>query len=106
MARTAHFALHRIALPAPPGTIGATLFAAGDTWIGALVPKRWARRAVRRNLIRRQIHALAALPELARSATLIRLRTAYARDAFPSARSAALKRTVRAELRQLLVKTR
>lgn len=102
VAHTRHFAWHRLReLPPadwPPASPG--------PWLGALVPKRWARRAVTRNAIRRQIHALgaarlAALP----GAHLIRLRAAFAPDAFPSATSRALRRAVRAELEQLLART-
>jgi division/cell wall cluster transcriptional repressor MraZ len=31
------------------------LFAVRDVWLGAMVPKRWAKRAVTRNSIKRQI---------------------------------------------------
>ena len=54
IARTAHFALHCLALESPH-----PLFAPEGASLGALVPKRWARRAVTRNTIRRQIYALA-----------------------------------------------
>ena len=35
-----------------------TLFSIEDVWMGALVPKRWARRAVTRNAIKRQIYSV------------------------------------------------
>ncbi|HMN19935.1 MAG TPA: ribonuclease P protein component [Ottowia sp.] len=103
VARTPHFAWHRLQEPVPAD--GST--ASQGPWLGALVPKRWARRAVTRNAIRRQVHALgaarlAALP----GAHLIRLRAAFPVDAFPSASSRALKRAVRAELEQLLAQAR
>lgn len=99
VARTRHFAWHRLR-ELPPAEWA---LAPHGPWLGALVPKRWARRAVTRNAIGRQVHALgaarlAALP----GAHLIRLRAAFAPDAFPSASSRALKRAVRAELEQLL----
>jgi ribonuclease P protein component len=58
VARTAHFALHRRPAPAlAPGDDA--LFGPPDTaWLGAMTPKRWARRAVTRNAIRRQIYAV------------------------------------------------
>ncbi|WP_373368279.1 ribonuclease P protein component [Ottowia beijingensis] len=65
-----------------------------------MVPKRWARRAVTRNAIRRQIHAVgeSLQPPLAADAHLVRLRAGFARSQFPSASSTALKAAVRAEL--------
>ncbi len=72
-------------------------------WLGAMVPKRWARRAVTRNTIKRQIYAVSAgfqagLPERAH---LVRLRSGFDKKLFPSASSEALKASVRQELLQL-----
>ncbi|MDR2154835.1 MAG: ribonuclease P protein component [Burkholderiaceae bacterium] len=103
VARTAHFALHRLTAPTQTPD-GASLFApAGTVWLGAMTPKRWARRAVTRNAIRRQVYAVAQnlMPVLSTGAHLVRLRSAFAPAQFPSARSDALKRAVRAELLQL-----
>lgn len=107
VARTPHFAWHRLRELAPAQAASPADWSAAPhgPWLGALVPKRWARRAVTRNAIRRQVHALgaarlAALP----GAHLIRLRAAFPADAFPSASSRALKRAVRAELEQLLAR--
>ena len=74
--------------------------------MGALTPKRWAKRAVTRNLIRRQIHAVAHEFEktLLPTAYVVRLRAAFPAQKFVSASSAALKQTVRAELKQLFGK--
>jgi len=109
-ARTAHFALHRLPAAAmAEGSASAALFAPpGVLWIGAMVPKRWARRAVTRNAIRRQIYAVADqfTPPLDAGAHLVRLRAAFAPAQFPSASSPALKRAVRAELQQLFAKLR
>ncbi len=58
VARTAHFALHRCALDL--ASSAQPLFASDDVWLGAMVPKRWARRAVTRNAIKRQIYAVSA----------------------------------------------
>lgn len=71
-----------------------------------MTPKRWARRAVTRNAIRRQIYALGgelalALPP---AAHVVRLRAAFDRSQFPSASSLALKQAVRAELQQLFAR--
>jgi ribonuclease P protein component len=104
IARTPHFAWHCLRLDGTPSAAAAsTLFPPGNSWLGALVPKRWARRAVRRNLIRRQIHALdehCGMPT--GSASVIRMHATFERSTYPSASSEALKRAVRAELRDLL----
>jgi len=126
--RTEHFALHRAGLgpapeaPAPPPQQPATdghptvqpagprsagsaaLFAVrGEPWIGAVLPRRWARRAVTRNAIRRQIYAVSQdfEPQLPAAAHVVRLRAGFDRTQFPSASSTALKRAVRAELQRL-----
>ncbi|MBS0317340.1 MAG: ribonuclease P protein component [Proteobacteria bacterium] len=69
-----------------------------------MLPKRWARRAVTRNTLRRQIYSVAAEfePRLAQAAHLVRLRSGFDRRLFPSATSEALRRAVRTELQQLL----
>jgi len=102
VARTAHFALHRCALAAPDGV--EPLFATEDVWLGAMVPKRWARRAVTRNAIKRQIYTVSAAvaESLPRAAHVVRLRAAFDRQKFVSATSDKLKAAVRAELQQLL----
>ncbi len=73
--------------------------------IGALIPKRWAKRAVTRNAIRRQIYAWfegVNHPQSAhRPATgwfVVRLRASFGGDVPPCAKSLALTRAVRAEL--------
>ena len=96
VAKTAHFALHR--LPLDPNGSAASLFPACDAWLGVVLPKRWARRAVTRNAIRRQVYATAALAPLPCAAHVVRLRAAFSREQFVSARSAALTRAVRDEL--------
>ena len=102
VARTAHFALHRCALDAPGGA--SPLFACDHAWLGALVTKRWARRAVTRNAIKRQIYTVSALAEasLPPAAHVVRLRAGFDRKQFVSATSDKLKAAVRAELQQLL----
>ncbi|MHA7602397.1 ribonuclease P protein component [Alicycliphilus sp. T452] len=118
VSRTAHFALHRLGLPAagaapagpdplPKAWESQALFAVPQgqpgVWLGAMVPKRWARRAVTRNTIKRQIHAVAAgfEPRMPQAAHVVRLRAAFDRKHFVSATSDALKAAVRAELQQL-----
>ncbi|HEY2256903.1 MAG TPA: ribonuclease P protein component [Variovorax sp.] len=102
VARTAHFALHRCALDAPGNA--EALFDRQEPWIGAMVPKRWARRAVTRNAIKRQIYTVSAAVNdpLPRAAHVVRLRAAFDRREFVSASSDKLKAAVRAELQQLL----
>ena len=121
VSRTVHFALHRVALPgasssgvafqqqAMPTAAGPgsqrpqALFAVQDVWIGAVVPKRWAKRAVTRNAIKRQIYNVSASFEsrLPPAAHVVRLRSAFDRQQFTSATSDRLKQSVRAELQQL-----
>ncbi|PJI95436.1 ribonuclease P protein component [Acidovorax sp. 69] len=127
VSRTAHFALHRLVLdadgstvaiqatgvpvtvaPTGPGSLPSTqgpqaLFAVQGVWLGAMVPKRWARRAVTRNAIKRQIYTVGATFEarLPQAAHVVRLRTAFDRKQFVSATSDQLKQAVRAELLQL-----
>lgn len=102
VAKTPHFALHRLALPGPEH--GRLLFPVSDTWIGVVLPKRWAKRAVTRNSIRRQVYEASRLcaDRLPQVALVVRLRSGFSREQFVSASSDALKRAVRAELQQLL----
>jgi ribonuclease P protein component len=109
VARTAHFALHRMSLDAPPSTgLGSegpqALFPVRDAWMGVILPKRWAKRAVTRNAIKRQVYSLseAMQPPLPAAAHVVRLRAGFERAQFQSATSDALKRAVRAELQLLL----
>lgn len=111
--KTAHFVLHRSALDAPTSPTGPeserrqALFAVRDQpWIGAVVPKRWAKRAVTRNGIKRQIYNVSASFEhrLPHASHVVRLRSAFSREAFKSAWSEPLKQAVRAELLQLFEK--
>jgi len=102
VARTSHFALHRCALGGASDD-AATLFDPPALWLGAMVPKRWARRAVTRNAIKRQVYNVsssfeAALPQ---AAHVVRLRAGFDRKEFASASSDRLKAAVRAELHQL-----
>lgn len=123
VSRTAHFALHRLALdagstamadqaataaPTGPGSLPHTqgpqaLFVVPGVWLGAMVPKRWARRAVTRNTIKRQIYTVGATFEarLPQAAHVVRLRSAFDRKQFVSATSDQLRQAVRAELLQL-----
>jgi len=108
LARTPHFALHGTALSS--GAVGKSgqqdLFSLQDVWLGAMVPKRWAKRAVTRNAIKRQVYAVAGHfePRLPRAAHVVRLRASFDRASFVSASSQALKAAVRQELLQLFDK--
>jgi len=115
VARTSHFALHRVALDNPAigheivpsaTTSNPTLFALSDVWLGAMVPKRWAKRAVTRNAIKRQIYCVSADFEamLPVAAHVVRLRAAFDPKQFVSATSEALKIAVRQELQQLFAR--
>jgi len=111
LARSEHFVMHRMALDSDvrmPASLqgGSMLFDADALWFGAMVPKRWARRAVTRNLIKRQIYSAAILHThaLPRAAYLVRLRAAFDRLSFKSAASDALRQAVREEIDQLFSK--
>jgi ribonuclease P protein component len=118
VSRTAHFALHRLVLsaqdapvaqpPSGPGSLQKlqepqALFGVPGPWLGGMAPKRWARRAVTRNTIKRQIYAVAATfePRLPSAAFVVRLRAGFDRKQFVSASSDHLKQAVRTELEQL-----
>ncbi len=73
-------------------------------WVGAVVPKRHARRAVTRSLLKRQIYAAAERhrDQLAPGLWIVRLRSPFESARFASAASPALRRSARAELDALL----
>jgi ribonuclease P protein component len=126
---TPHFAVHHLAaLPTAPKSLPGRplpvrLSTNGDSprtlpvddlladdlagrhfWIGAVVPKRHARRAVTRSLLKRQIYAAAERhrDRLAPGLWIVRLRSPFDRARFPSATSPALRLSVRSELDALL----
>jgi ribonuclease P protein component len=128
-AATAHFALHHLAgRPAPraataakagPGKLStiealssplpvedlpATAPLTAPSWVGAVVPKRHARRAVTRSLLKRQIYAAAERhrERMAPGLWIVRLRSPFDVARFASAASPALRRSARAELDALL----
>lgn len=113
VSRTPHFVLHRAPLDAPSVPTGpgsqrpqGLIVHTGEPWIGAVVPKRWAKRAVTRNGIRRQIYSVSEsfASRLPAAVHVVRLRMDFARAEFPSAWSDALKESVRRELLQLFSK--
>lgn len=75
-------------------------------WLGTVLPKRLARRAVTRNLLRRQIRAALAerAPQLPAGIWLVRLRAPWSAADYRSAASPRLRAAVRDELRRLLGK--
>jgi len=128
-AATVHFAVHHLAArPTRSGQAGAEPSAtklstisvpAGDLpvddsslvgsslaeiWVGAVVPKRHARRAVTRSLIKRQIYAAAERHRgrLGPGLWIVRLRSPFDRTHFVSAASQALRDDARRELESLL----
>jgi ribonuclease P protein component len=115
VARTAHFALHCAALDVPvdkqvapvsSNAPSSALFVVRDVWLGAIVPKRWAKLAVTRNAIKRQIYSVSVDFEsvLPVAAHVVRLRAGFDRKQFISASSDLLKVAVRQELQQLFAK--
>lgn len=101
--KTAHFALHCCAVGiSAPGDV-TSVYPVPGIWLGAMVPKRWAKRAVTRNTIKRQVYHLGRefAPLLKEKAHLVRLRRDFDRRHFVSATSDALKAAVRQELLDL-----
>lgn len=123
--RSAHFAVHYVAAgPTPPSRpISATLCPELSTapapvcpqpvddtlaghWIGCVVPKRHARRAVTRSLLKRQIRGVfdQHASRLPAGQWLVRLRQPFATAKFVSASSDALRRAARDEIDSLLAR--
>lgn len=73
-------------------------------WLGLVVPKRHARRAVTRTLVKRQARAALArhAPRLAAGLWVVRLRAPIDRKAFPSAASCTLADLLQADLAELM----
>jgi ribonuclease P protein component len=122
--RSAHFALHHVAGgPAAPKKPAKSAIAtelstalvgncpepvdksAGRVWLGCVVPKRHARRAVTRSLIKRQMRSVFDRHSgfLPTGLWLLRLSQGFPVSDFVSARSAALNTAVRSELEGLLL---
>ena len=123
-ARTPHFAVHHLPVADAGGPGSSPDPVAGDLSteskesgerpvddlpaeparrLGAVVPKRHARRAVTRSLLKRQIYAAGGrhAAELARGLWIVRLRAPFDRSRFVSAASPALRALARAELDEL-----
>jgi ribonuclease P protein component len=73
-------------------------------WLGMVVPKKHARRAVTRNLLKRQMRALmdGAGDSLPAGLWVLRLKAPFDRQAFASPASALLLQAARQELQVLL----
>jgi ribonuclease P protein component len=93
-----------VSLPSKAPSVA--LFVVRDVWLGAMVPKRWAKLAVTRNAIKRQIYNVSVDFEstLPVAAHVVRLRAGFDRKQFISASSDLLKAAVRQELQQLFAK--
>ncbi len=121
--RSAHFALHHLSGgPLPPrrrpdstqnqelSTATAPIVAdivdncSGSHWLGLVVPKRHARRAVTRSMIKRQMRQLFAAHALALppGRWVLRLKAPCGGPRFVSAASPPLHDLLRAELMRLL----
>lgn len=74
-----------------------------ERWLGAVIPKRHARRAVTRTLLKRQIRAaMQRQPRLPGGLWVVRLRAPFDRAQFVSAASDGLRRAAHDELDALL----
>ena len=75
-------------------------------WVGAVVPKRHAKRSVTRSLLKRQIRAAMSRQQqstgLSDGLWIVRLRSPFATENFPSAASSSLRNLARVELDTLL----
>ena len=106
VARSKHFVVHRATnpAPAPADVIKPDPSHVNGLCLAALLPKRWAKRAVTRNALRRQIYAAFASQQtqLIPVPHLVRMRAAMDPTLFTSACSDPLKKAVRQEIDQLL----
>jgi len=119
--RSAHFAVHYLqARPGTPGKLAGAMLCTDDSpvsdrsvdnlpdghWLGSVIPKRHAARSVTRNMLRRQVRAAMErhVQGLRPGLWLVRLRQPFARKAFVSADSAALRSVASAELDRLFAR--
>lgn len=93
-----HFALYRIKNAAINQT-----HVSSNLKVGLIIPKRWAKKAVTRNTIRRQIYAVTAKfsLEYENEMHVVRLFKAFDRSIYQSPTSLRLKIDVRRELLNL-----
>jgi ribonuclease P protein component len=91
-------------VPGPSGLVETPIPIHGpNRWLGLVVPKRHAKRAVTRTLVKRQIRNVAAAcaPQLEPGLWVVRQRSPFDPKQYPSAASDALKEAAREELRAL-----
>jgi ribonuclease P protein component len=110
-ARSVHFSVHFLAcLPSQKKTF---YFAQeiSKIWLGVVVPKRYAKRAVTRNLVKRQVReavicrsSLSGVQGLKKGLWVLRLKAPFNLEVYPCASSVALRRCVAEELDVLLNK--
>lgn len=88
----------------PPAVDDRPSKAVNGRWLGLVVPKRHAKRAVTRTLIKRQMRAVmqAQASQLSSGLWVLRLRAPFDRQAFISAASERLRRVVHDELTLLV----
>ena len=113
---TSWFVLHQVSLKtllsqclSTPALLSVCRDLSGGQKLGALVPKRWAKRAVTRNAVKRQIFAVVSQYQSklnSEQAMVIRLRREIKKTDFKSARSTELVKKVKTELHELLDKAK
>lgn len=98
--RTAHWALHWAAFSAENE--------ADSTCLGVVLPKKWAKKAVTRNGLRRQLYQVFSQykDQLPQGRYVIRQTAAWSVAVYPSAWSDALRWVVRQEIIELIEKAR
>lgn len=117
--RTARFAVHHLGAdpaasrPAKLSTdagcnAAPVAIRPGGHWLGLVVPKRHARRAVTRSLLKRQMRLrfLQAASGVDAGLWVIRLKAPFEKASFPSAASDALRQAAATEIADLLGRLR
>ena len=110
VSRTTHFVLHRrladsmLSANATSSDAADTAVRSAFSRVGAVLPKRLARRAVTRNALKRQIYNVMTTFEsrLPVADHVVRLRAPFDRSIFLSATSSQLKQAARIELEKLV----
>lgn len=111
VANTEHFALHRVDLTLISEAIGQSGLTktsnhvrSSEGFVGAMLPKKWAKRAVTRNAIRRQVYRVSE--QLNQNAPafvhVVRMKKGLDPKTFFSASSVALKSAIYQELFDLM----
>jgi ribonuclease P protein component len=104
VAQSPHFAMHWLFLAKAGEASGQ--FRESVAWVGVVLPKRHAKKAVRRNMLRRQIYSVGMefQEQLEGAAHVLRLKKGFEDEGFVSASSEALKKAVRTELKDLFAR--